>query len=341
MLRINGFEYNRLHQSSFLDEDKESRLPWINKQTLSNEKAKKFVDGLPPFLPQPYTQLENVYKRNGHDAWASNVGMAREERRYEQLKEILKDKKLVGRPKWLLGSSMALLFWLLLVGIFSSDEVLICPLKFGALVSGVIALLFSYLLWKSEDLGLCLKICYMFGAKRCVGYGYRIDYALYLSLAVVLSCALFYSLIGDDYFEMVDGKIEKQVVAQVAGVGSETGRTTTEGVGSSNSVYFWSASSGGLFVKFDEQKSIVPAKRSVDEHPDFNPLLFSIDVFIPVLSLRQVDFWHPHIPDQDSKQYGDLPLSGLVSVFFWVERILGWVLTTFLVLGVTGYAKRN
>jgi len=75
----------------------------------------------------------------------------------------------------------------------------------------------------------------------------------------------------------------------------------------------------------------------------FCAFVYSLDVFVPLVDLHQASCWLPNanrggqlqIPEKFS-----LPVSGrILRYFFWFEIIAGWVLTTLLVVGVTGLVR--
>ncbi|MCH8013310.1 MAG: hypothetical protein IH823_00715 [Candidatus Dadabacteria bacterium] len=66
-------------------------------------------------------------------------------------------------------------------------------------------------------------------------------------------------------------------------------------------------------------------------YPRFYSLVYSIDEFVPLVNLHQGDYWIPSamIP-------GGLPLI----IYLWVHIIMGWILTTMLIVGLTGLLRR-
>ena len=74
-------------------------------------------------------------------------------------------------------------------------------------------------------------------------------------------------------------------------------------------------------------------KRLFPDYPEFNALVYSLDVFIPVFALHQEPNWHPG-PCLNR----DLSLRFL-SWWHWLEIIAGWILTSLLLLSVTGLLR--
>jgi len=112
----------------------------------------------------------------------------------------------------------------------------------------------------------------------------------------------------------------------------------------------------GLFMTGFQAQAITPTKgwlytsdnSDIEHHiskdyPKFNALVFSLDSFLPLIDLHQVSYWLPkanytgrlHI----SNSY-TLPVSGdMLCIFMWFEIISGWILTTLLVVGLTGLVR--
>lgn len=74
-----------------------------------------------------------------------------------------------------------------------------------------------------------------------------------------------------------------------------------------------------------------------------NSLVYSIDTFVPLLDLRQGNYW---LPDSEftgelkMKDFG-LPVSGYaLRIYLWFHIVLGWILTTLFVAGMTGLVRR-
>jgi hypothetical protein len=131
---------------------------------------------------------------------------------------------------------------------------------------------------------------------------------------------------------------------------------------------------------FDWGKShqlILPAKIKVDgnhlalteinpDYPKFNPIIYSIDTFIPIINLQQREYWLPASGDQAKQAYqksfkaeqlsfnnNDVPdpirlqylsldyyLGCFLPYYFWIHTIFGWIFTTLSVAGFTGLVRR-
>ncbi len=73
--------------------------------------------------------------------------------------------------------------------------------------------------------------------------------------------------------------------------------------------------------------ALVPAS----EHPPvFQPLVFAVDSFVPVLGLGMADGWRP----------SDAPEAWWLRWFVWVYKLFGWALAGFWIAGFTGLVKK-
>jgi hypothetical protein len=68
-----------------------------------------------------------------------------------------------------------------------------------------------------------------------------------------------------------------------------------------------------------------------DEYTSFNAIVFSLDVFLPIVNLHQEEAWLP-------KSGGAGSLAWLA---IWIEIIAGWVLSTLIVASLTGLIKND
>src|SRR5713101_1946446 len=62
------------------------------------------------------------------------------------------------------------------------------------------------------------------------------------------------------------------------------------------------------------------------EQPDFQPVLYTLDLLVPVINIHQRDAWTAH---------------GLAAWLVLAFTLTGWLLTTAFVLSVTGFLKRD
>ena len=86
-------------------------------------------------------------------------------------------------------------------------------------------------------------------------------------------------------------------------------------------------------------------KRHVSkDYPRFNALVYSIDVFVPLVDLHQQKYWLPNASRGDELpifKVFKLPTSGWwLRSYLWVQIAVGWLLTTLLALGLSGLIRR-
>lgn len=78
------------------------------------------------------------------------------------------------------------------------------------------------------------------------------------------------------------------------------------------------------------------------EYPKFNAFVYSLDLFLPIVDLRQKSYWQPN-----SKTGSEILTTlvyiqwgSVVQYYFWMHILLGWFLTTLWVAGFTGLVRR-
>lgn len=74
--------------------------------------------------------------------------------------------------------------------------------------------------------------------------------------------------------------------------------------------------------------------------PRFWSLVYSADVFLPIIDLHQEKHWEPRGPTTETRGRAWWRAS-LPQLYFWVHIILGWGLTTLAVAGFTGIVKKE
>ena len=95
-----------------------------------------------------------------------------------------------------------------------------------------------------------------------------------------------------------------------------------------------------------EAYTIATAEDSPLTYPEFFPLTYSLDVFLPVIDLHQANYWIPKasLGEPIDKSIGFLSTGvrdgGILLAYFWLQIILGWVLTSLWVAGFTGLVRR-
>lgn len=101
----------------------------------------------------------------------------------------------------------------------------------------------------------------------------------------------------------------------------------------------------GYQEKLISESNIAPfePKTKVDpvKYPAFNPLLYSIDVFLPVINFHQENYW---LPNANSGNEISLLLfkarqGELLRWYFWFQIMAGWVLASLWIAGFTGLVR--
>lgn len=81
-----------------------------------------------------------------------------------------------------------------------------------------------------------------------------------------------------------------------------------------------------------------------EDYPKFSSLMYSLDVFIPLVDLRQANYWLPNSkmgnrPFQ-SGLFSTLTTGRLLRIYMWFHILTGWILTTLLFVGLSGLVRR-
>jgi hypothetical protein len=63
----------------------------------------------------------------------------------------------------------------------------------------------------------------------------------------------------------------------------------------------------------------------------FNLIVYTIDLFVPVVNFHQAEAWWP---DASRDRWG-----GWLRVYAWTHMAAGWVITTLLIVGLTGLVR--
>jgi len=82
-----------------------------------------------------------------------------------------------------------------------------------------------------------------------------------------------------------------------------------------------------------------------EEYTGFSPLMYSLDVLLPVVNLQQEQDWAPLIPTPKAAWYKELfchwTFKHVVRLFVWFEIVFGWVASLLLVAVLSGLTKRR
>lgn len=98
--------------------------------------------------------------------------------------------------------------------------------------------------------------------------------------------------------------------------------------------WLWPCQTVNLDVKAYVQDAIVPTG-----YPKFQALAYSFDTLVPLVNLRQQDFWVPSAPTE-LPVHSRKSRARLYSAYVSFHAIAGWTLSTLLAVGVTGLADR-
>ena len=67
-------------------------------------------------------------------------------------------------------------------------------------------------------------------------------------------------------------------------------------------------------------------------YPCLQPVLYSLDAFLPIVDLHQEKYW---LPDSSKK------MGWLFQAYLWLHISFGWILSTVFVAGLTGLVKKD
>ena len=86
------------------------------------------------------------------------------------------------------------------------------------------------------------------------------------------------------------------------------------------------------------------ARAAVPDYPGFNPLAFSLDVFVPLFNLHQEPYWAPDPGGNDfvrrlTRGAGKFDWWWALTAWYWIEIAAGWLLSSLLLLSVTGLLR--
>ena len=88
------------------------------------------------------------------------------------------------------------------------------------------------------------------------------------------------------------------------------------------------------FQCLPERRPTNVVRRLFPDYPKFNALVYSADVFIPFFALHQEPYWYPNPSDADREI-----MFRILLLWYWLEIIAGWILTSLFLLSVTGLLR--
>lgn len=148
---------------------------------------------------------------------------------------------------------------------------------------------------------------WQFFLKITIGYGYRPQWALLLSaIIVIIGCFTFY--FSKEYMVPKDGAVVSYIE------------------------YSKNSGKGEFFIP--------------ELYTEFNPIMYSLDAFIPAVNLGQIQSWDPsskchHITQHNSYEKISECLNSdhgmlFVQIVYFIERVSGWIFVSLFV----AYARR-
>jgi len=77
-------------------------------------------------------------------------------------------------------------------------------------------------------------------------------------------------------------------------------------------------------------------------YPHFNSAAYSLDAFLPLLDLQQEQYWRP-VADSRCRVVNrwSVPCGAWLQMYQWTQTVLGWLLTSLSVAGLTGLIRRS
>ncbi|HEY9660747.1 MAG TPA: hypothetical protein V6C65_20000, partial [Allocoleopsis sp.] len=97
----------------------------------------------------------------------------------------------------------------------------------------------------------------------------------------------------------------------------------------------------------NQSKPTLDQIQQIDAHPNypkFNPLIYSLDTFLPVVDLRLESYWLPNAnsPNLDREEPILLVKSGAwVRYYLWIHILMGWILTSLIVASFSGLVRSS
>ena len=89
---------------------------------------------------------------------------------------------------------------------------------------------------------------------------------------------------------------------------------------------------GEMFLNKSDLYLISKKESLIKEHPHFNALIYSLDVFIPFVDLNQRIYWEPF----PKSTFGKLCL-----YYYWFHIFAGWILSALVAISFIGLIRRE
>ena len=151
-----------------------------------------------------------------------------------------------------------------------------------------------------------------------VDYGYRPGKALLWLAALTIAGSLVYTFAAN---RGIMAPTHPLIFKEVKRAGTDT-RGTIDSACAVNWVHFHNETC---------------ARQMPPEYSEFSAIVYSMDVALPVVNLRQMDDWSPRVVDHEGKT---ITSGHLVRIWEWVQILLGWAFSLLFVSAIGGIIKR-
>lgn len=271
------------------------------------------VNASSPFPPQPYMQAAKVLREMGHDDAARDVLIAKEERWDAQA------VKREGYGLTSFASFVVIALGLLAVQFLHGDRW--SPRQFEIAIGIGVAVVILPTLWSSPGIFRRLQRGI---SRRLFAYGYRTSKAVPYAATWILAAYLLAS-VGNLAGVMVPTNPDAErwalgVHGEMPGMRSGDAESSTDG------------SIDDRSDRMIEGSHLVWNEVAPLGHPNFEPFVFAIETFTPLVNLGQKDYWHAEASS---------PLGWALRWFFWGTTLGGWVITSMFGAAITGLLKQE
>ncbi len=91
-----------------------------------------------------------------------------------------------------------------------------------------------------------------------------------------------------------------------------------------------------------EERDGKPTQIVREDYPRFNSIIYSTEMFVPLVKLYQAEYWLPNANREALFLNGHMKFTGgFLRGYLWLHICLGWTLTTIWVAGLTGIIKKS
>ncbi len=80
-----------------------------------------------------------------------------------------------------------------------------------------------------------------------------------------------------------------------------------------------------------------------DDYPKISPLMYSVDMFVPLINFHQAEYWMPNANRGSTVihiSWCKLTTGGTLRIWMWIQIIAGWMLSSLLIVGLSGLIKK-